>query len=746
MSAVLRSPLIPNQLTPGFPAKPGKKSRVCRLLELAALLAEEYDHDAHFTQYVVPEDMPYRINGDVFKTHPGTSFAMHYLVFDFDVPEKKTASADAHDLWWEETKPKLLALGTQFWRTKNGARCLFKLPHGTFIASTDDATLWKKTYLARLVYLDREHGLKADEACCDWNRLQRVPHGRREGEAYTVRREVCGEVSWAMWEPSEADRTEARKRFWRAFKDKPAKNVVAKADLVPLSMVGKSSVEAIGNGAWFACLDSRGAIKAELSPGKWSVVCPNEGAHTSESESGTVLYAPEDGGVTGYLHCSHSHCQNVDLASFVDLRPFMPKAPVGTNPNIDPTGADDEFLWHELTMAKGGDLAGIGSNVAEVLTRHPDWKGRVAYDTFLQRRTIDGRAWESKDTTELQGWLAKERLHASLQNIEAGVELAASKNASDSYTDWAKSLEGKWDGVSRLDMWAVWCFGVEDTPLNRAISARVLMAAIARALKPGCVADFILVLCGDQEAGKGRCLDILFGERGVVIPDARLKVGSKDFNQCAVDARCLHDDEAVCVRRTDIETVKTFATQRCAKFRKAHATDFIEVLRRFIFVVSTNRPDLLTDEENRRFWPLMVGKLDHLKLALMAPQLHAEAYARHTAGEDHRITKADPLWSALEASHIGMQDTSFVDQVDAALRVAFQNGLDRSGFTLGALMMAMGFQALQCGDYALKRRVGAALRALGYTIIVKRPEDGAGPVVKRWRGLHAVPALPVEEK
>ena len=730
----LYSPLVPKQLWPGFP----KKSRVCRLLELAALLAEEYDHDAHFTQYVVPEDMPYRINGDVFKAHPGASFAMHYLVFDFDFPEKKTASPDALDLWWNETKSKLEALGTQFWRTKVGARCVFKLPHGTFVASTDDATMWKKTYLARLVYLDREHGLKADEACCDWNRLQRAPWGRREGETHTVRREVCGELGWAMWTPTEEDRAEARKRFWRAFKDKPVKNAVAKADLVPLSVV---KGEATGNGAWFACLDSRGAIKAELSPGKWAVVCPNESAHTSESESGTVLYAPEDGGVTGYLHCSHSHCQNVDLASYVDLRPFMPaKEDSPIDAVID--SADEEFLWHELTMAKGGDIAGIGSNVAEVLTRHPDWKGRVAYDTFLQRRTIDGRTWEETDTTNLQGWLAKERLHASLQNVEAGVALAASKLSTNSYTEWAKGFEGKWDGVSRLDTWAIDYFGVIDTPLNRAISARFPMAAMARALTPGCVADFILLLCGDQEMGKGRCLDIWFGERGVVIPDARLKVGSKDFNQSAVDARCVHDDEAVCIRNTNIDVVKTYATQRTCKFRKAYATDFIEVLRQFVIVASMNDADILSDEENRRFWPLPIGKLDHVGLTLAMPQLHAEAYARHVAGEDHRITKADPLWADLSAAHQTMQDTSFIDQVDRALREAFATGLQRGGFTLGDLMMAMGFQAMQCGDRTLKRRVGAALRALGYKQVATRAHSS---VVKLWRGLHAVPDAPPSE-
>lgn len=721
----LLSPLVPKQQIPGYP----KKSRVLRLLELVDLLAQEYAYDAHFTQYLVPEDLPYRINGDVFKTIEGVSFAMGYIVFDFDFPAKKTAEVGAIDAWWQETKPRLLQLGTMFWRTKGGARCVYRLPEGTLIASTDDATHWKKSYLARVIYLEREFGLMADEACCDWNRLQRAPWGRRDGETTTVRREVVGTIEPICWEPTEADRIEAKKRFWRAFKDKPPAGP-PKADMLPLSVAVKAFE---GNGAWFAYLDARGAIKSELGPGKWAVVCPNQAAHTSDSETGTVLYAPEDGGVTGYLHCSHSHCQNVDLVGMVDLRPFMPKPePVET-----PVFVVDEFSWNSLTQTKAGDIAGIGANVARVLTEHPEWRGRISYDTFLQRRAIDGKPWEETDTTALQGWLAKERLHASLLNVEAGVALAASMNATNSYTEWAKALAGKWDGVSRLDTWAIVCFGVNDTPLNRAISARFLMACVARALTPGCVADMLLVLFGNQGVGKGRCLDILFGERGVVIPDARLKVGSKDFNQSTIDARIIHDDEAVCIRNTNIEVVKAYVTQRFVKFRKAYAVDFIEMPRQNLMVASANRKDLLTDDENRRFWGLDVGELNHKRLEEMTPQLWAEAYARKAAGEDHRITKTDPLWDELEASHADMQDTSFADQVERALSDAFATGLRRDGFRLGDLMMAMGFTAIQCGDYILKRRVGAALRSLGYVLKAMRPEDNPSVVAKRWIHLHS---------
>ena len=49
--------------------------------------------------------------------------------------------------------------------------------------------------------------------------------------------------------------------------------------------------------------------------------------------------------------------------------------------------------------------------------------------------------------------------------------------------------EADYDGVERLDEMAVTYFNCEDTPLNRAILRKTMIAAVRRVRQPGCKFD-----------------------------------------------------------------------------------------------------------------------------------------------------------------------------------------------------------------------------------------------------------------
>src|SRR5262249_10520733 len=57
----------------------------------------------------------------------------------------------------------------------------------------------------------------------------------------------------------------------------------------------------------------------------------------------------------------------------------------------------------------------------------------------------------------------------------------------------------KWDHQARVDTWLTTYYGVEDTPLNRAIGRKVLMAAVRRVREPGTKFDNVLILEGAQD-------------------------------------------------------------------------------------------------------------------------------------------------------------------------------------------------------------------------------------------------------
>lgn len=72
----------------------------------------------------------------------------------------------------------------------------------------------------------------------------------------------------------------------------------------------------------------------------------------------------------------------------------------------------------------------------------------------------------------------------------------AKENAFHPVRDYLRSL--KWDGTERLNHWMHLTLGAPDTPFVRAVGRKTLIAAVARAFKPGCKVDTVLVLEGPQ--------------------------------------------------------------------------------------------------------------------------------------------------------------------------------------------------------------------------------------------------------
>jgi hypothetical protein len=74
-------------------------------------------------------------------------------------------------------------------------------------------------------------------------------------------------------------------------------------------------------GVLFHAFGMRGWLGQEIEPGKWAVTCPWEGEHTKGEhlDTSTILFAPGDGAVTGWFHCSHGHCADRTLEDVLSL-------------------------------------------------------------------------------------------------------------------------------------------------------------------------------------------------------------------------------------------------------------------------------------------------------------------------------------------------------------------------------------------------------------------------------------------
>jgi len=169
-------------------------------------------------------------------------------------------------------------------------------------------------------------------------------------------------------------------------------------------------------------------------------------------------------------------------------------------------------------------------------------------------------------------------------------------------------LEGlTWDNTPRLDTVVIDCLGAEDTRLNRAISRKTMVAAVARIFTPGCKWDYTLTLAGAQGLGKSSLFGRLGGE---FYSDSLTTVTGKEAYEQLQGSWIIELAELSASRKADIESTKHFLTKRIDRFRVAYGRHVADFPRQCVFIGTTNDQEFLRDATgNRRFWVLPVGKM-----------------------------------------------------------------------------------------------------------------------------------------
>jgi predicted P-loop ATPase len=224
---------------------------------------------------------------------------------------------------------------------------------------------------------------------------------------------------------------------------------------------------------------------------------------------------------------------------------------------------------------------------------------------------------------------------------EAAVRRLCLENAFNPLVDYLDHLE--WDGKPRIDTWLTTYLGAEDGQLNRAFGRKVLVAAVRRATTPGTKFDQMLVLEGEQGTGKSSALKILAGD---YFSDAEiLGKGGREVQELCSGVWVYEISELVGLGKRDVEHVKAFLSRTHDKARPAWGRVTVERGRTCIIIGTCNRNDYLADETgNRRFWPVVTGRIDLDGLKRDRDQLWAEASVAEKTGETLTIEPA--LWSS----------------------------------------------------------------------------------------------------
>ncbi len=409
------------------------------------------------------------------------------------------------------------------------------------------------------------------------------------------------------------------------------------------------------------------------------------------------------------------------------------------------------WVAHLRTNAEGHVLATEG-NLLAALQHDERWRGVLGYNeraertTFLRNPPVDGiagpfpREVRDEDAVFIGAWyetqLAIEFKNAS---IHRALLAQASTRRFDLVREYLGRVAASWDGTARIDSWLTRYFGAPDTDVVRTVGRKWLISAVARAMSPGCKADHVLVLEGEQGAGKSTGLKALCADEAWFCDNVPELRGNKDAGELITAGPWIVElAELDAIAKSESSAVKAFLTRTEDAFRPAYGRYLRRHPRRIVFCASTNDAAYLRDSTgNRRFWPVRVGDVDVAGVARVRDQLWGEAVHAYRAGEAWHIDDPDILRELAQEQESRREVDPWETPAAAYLESYRELALAarrRGGTPLriadlpGRCLDSMDISASRTSR-ADGRRINAILRSLGWDRVQRRDgEDGR----RRW--------------
>lgn len=344
--------------------------------------------------------------------------------------------------------------------------------------------------------------------------------------------------------------------------------------------------------------------------------------------------------------------KNVET-QFTPIEDARTQVDLGEFGNGEPVTKEEKLWW---TRNAAGKILKCFGNTCTYLA-HPDYglRGIFGFNQFAQRveflkpgpwhngdKPKRGAPVQDSDLARMRAYLAqKEGYDAANQDLVDAMVDQAHKRKFHPVREYLAGLT--WDKTPRIDQWLIDYCGAEDDEHGfvRAVSRKVLCAAVARAFVPGIKFDYVLVMEGAQGLGKSSICNILGGEW---FADFKMNAGEKDTVQMMQGKWIVEMADLHVARQTDLDTLKSFLTRQVDQARFAYGRLAGEYPRQGIFIATYNPgPDgtyLKDDTGNRRWWPVRCHGVppgskhfDFRGLSAVRDQLFAEALSKWRGGE-----------------------------------------------------------------------------------------------------------------
>lgn len=276
-----------------------------------------------------------------------------------------------------------------------------------------------------------------------------------------------------------------------------------------------------------------------------------------------------------------------------------------------------------------------------------------------------------------------------------------------------------WDGIPRLETWLIRHGGAEDNLYVRAVSKIILVAAVTRVYRPGVKFDEMVILENPtQGTDKSSAIRALCPNEDWFSDSLTLNTAGRETIENLAGKWIVEVSELSGMKQRDVEHLKAFMSRPTDAGRLAYDRAQSERHRTCVFFGTTNSTRYLRDEQNRRFWPIAVKRMDVQAILAERDQFWAEALQ---AFRDHfSIRLPRELWELASFEQESRRlDDPWIEDIAKALK-------GQEGKILGSeLFKALGLHRnpMARGQDA-NYRVGNAMRILGWERTKIRWEGG----------------------
>ena len=272
--------------------------------------------------------------------------------------------------------------------------------------------------------------------------------------------------------------------------------------------------------------------------------------------------------------------------------------------------------WRDgLIRDRHGNLINSLHNIGLIMTYDP-YMRQIVFNQLADGMEVIGpipwdhsetNFWREADDAQLIFYVDQNYGSFSQRNYDIAVTKCVDDRKYHPIKDYFKTLP-EWDHIHRVETLLIDYLGAADNPYVRAVTRKILCAAVTRIYYPGTKFDTMLVLNGPQGIGKST----LIARLGMEWFSDSLTLSDMNEGKTApekLQGYWIHEiGEMAGMKKADLEKVKSFVSRQDDKYRAAFGRRVTSHPRQCVFFGTTNAENgFLRDVTgNRRYWPVTV--------------------------------------------------------------------------------------------------------------------------------------------